>query len=113
MSNANAKPVPNNIKLSAHDRDYSNKEEPSDWFTEFQLSLPMTWMEAVKVDQFSLQLAAGSYAEEWFMDLPSRDKVDMAVLKTAFLKRWLPTKRPKWTKSQQREQITSDFYQPS
>ncbi|KAI6040082.1 hypothetical protein EDC04DRAFT_2894455 [Pisolithus marmoratus] len=54
--------------------DYLNKEEPSDWFAEFQLSLLMTWTEAMKVDQFSRQLVAGSYAEEWFMDLLSRDK---------------------------------------
>ncbi|KAI6046569.1 hypothetical protein EDC04DRAFT_2994991 [Pisolithus marmoratus] len=85
--------------------DYANKEEPSDWFTEFQLSLPTTWTEAMKVDRFGLQLAAGSYADEWFTDLPSSDKADMASLKAAFLKRWPANKRLKWTKAQQRERI--------
>ncbi|KAI5995000.1 hypothetical protein EDD15DRAFT_2365904 [Pisolithus albus] len=85
--------------------DYSGKEEPADWFTEFQLSLPTTWSEMTKVDRFGLQLAVGSYADEWFTNLPSEDKADMASLKAAFLKRWPPTKRPKWTKAQQRERI--------
>ncbi|KAI6025241.1 hypothetical protein PISMIDRAFT_23644 [Pisolithus microcarpus 441] len=84
-------------------RDYLGREEPADWFTEFQLSLLASWTERMKLDQFGMQLAVGSYADEWFMDLPSEDKADMAMLKAAFLKWWPPTRRLKWTKMQQHE----------
>ncbi|KAI6109040.1 hypothetical protein EDD16DRAFT_1711553 [Pisolithus croceorrhizus] len=85
--------------------DYSSKGEPADWFTEFQLSLPSTWSEAMKVDRFGLQLTAGSYVDEWFADLPSKDKVDMTALKAAFLKWWPSVKKPRWMRAQQQECI--------
>ncbi|KAI6011807.1 hypothetical protein PISMIDRAFT_29855 [Pisolithus microcarpus 441] len=85
--------------------DYSNNEEPADWFAAFQLSLPSTWSDAMKVDRFAMQLVVGSYADKWFMDLMLREKADLSMLKAAFLKRWPPVKRPKWTKMQQRERI--------
>ncbi|KAI5998600.1 hypothetical protein EDD15DRAFT_2363410 [Pisolithus albus] len=72
--------------------DYANKEEPADWFTEFQLSLPTTWSEDMKIDRFGLQVAVGSYADEWFTDLPTSDKASLAALKAAFLKRALVLK---------------------
>ncbi|KAI5983965.1 hypothetical protein EDD15DRAFT_2375808 [Pisolithus albus] len=84
--------------------DCAGKGKPADWFTEFQLSLPATWSKTMKIDQFSLQLAAGSQADEWFVDLPAREKTDMATLKVAFLKRWPPTWRPKWTRTPQQQE---------
>ncbi|KAI6009916.1 hypothetical protein PISMIDRAFT_30456 [Pisolithus microcarpus 441] len=55
--------------------DYGNKEEPTEWFTQFQLSIPDAWMDMRKVDRFGLQLAPGSYADDWFGNLPSAEKL--------------------------------------
>jgi hypothetical protein len=47
----------------------------------------------------------GSYADKWFNDLGTMETASMAVLHIAFFKRWLPMKKPKWSKAQQKEQI--------
>ena len=49
--------------------DYSDKDEPAHWFTQFQLALPDTWSEAAKLQRFQMQLAPGGYADEWFNEL--------------------------------------------
>ena len=46
--------------------DYSDKDEPAHWFTQFQLTLPDMWSEAAKLQRFQMQLAPGGYADEWF-----------------------------------------------
>ncbi|KIM53753.1 hypothetical protein SCLCIDRAFT_31669 [Scleroderma citrinum Foug A] len=85
--------------------DYSNSEEPAHWFAQFQLVLPDMWSEAAKVQRFQLQLAPGGYTEEWFDALPASDQASLAAIRTAFLKRWPPTKWAKWSRLQQRERI--------
>ncbi|KAI6016336.1 hypothetical protein PISMIDRAFT_29233 [Pisolithus microcarpus 441] len=89
--------------------DYGNREEPMEWFAQFQLSVPDLWSETRKVDCFGLQLAPGSYADNWFMDLPSEDKEDMRALKAAFIKRWPLAKHPKLTRVQQRERVKDQW----
>ncbi|KIM57134.1 hypothetical protein SCLCIDRAFT_17024 [Scleroderma citrinum Foug A] len=85
--------------------DYSNSEEPAHWFVQFQLALPDTWSEVAKIQWFQLQLAPRGYAEEWFNTLPTSELASLAMVRTAFLKRWPPMKRVKWLRLQQRERV--------
>ncbi|KAG1821263.1 hypothetical protein EV424DRAFT_1347018 [Suillus variegatus] len=51
--------------------DYGDKEEPTEWFAQFELSLPETWSDRQRIDRFAMQLAPGQIAEEWFQGLSS------------------------------------------
>jgi len=85
--------------------DYSDKEEPAHWFAQFQLALPESWPKVAKVQRFHMQLAPGGYANEWFDALTASEHASVAAIRTAFLRQWPPTKRAKWSKVQQKEQI--------
>ncbi|KIJ11407.1 hypothetical protein PAXINDRAFT_15708 [Paxillus involutus ATCC 200175] len=91
--------------------DYGKEEEPVDWFALFQLSLPVTWSDNRKVEQFKLQLMPGSYTEEWFNDLGTIKMASMAALCTACFRRWPPMKKPRWSRVQQKEQIRGQTLQ--
>ncbi|KIK79929.1 hypothetical protein PAXRUDRAFT_36329 [Paxillus rubicundulus Ve08.2h10] len=64
--------------------DYSDKEEPADWFALLQLTLSESWMDDQMVRCFSKYMAPNSLAEEWFDGLLSSDKYDMGMLQKAF-----------------------------
>ncbi|KAG2029558.1 hypothetical protein BDR03DRAFT_1018217 [Suillus americanus] len=49
--------------------DYNNKEEPTEWFAQFELSLPMSWSDSQRIERFEMQLAPGNVAEEWFQEI--------------------------------------------
>ncbi|KIJ57729.1 hypothetical protein HYDPIDRAFT_34845, partial [Hydnomerulius pinastri MD-312] len=85
--------------------DYSNNEEPTSWFQQFQLAVPSSWNDARKIERFQLQLAMGSYAEDWFNGLSSAELTSMTTLRTAFMKRWPPPPRPTWTRQIQKERV--------
>ncbi|KIJ10422.1 hypothetical protein PAXINDRAFT_157639 [Paxillus involutus ATCC 200175] len=85
--------------------DYSDKEEPVDWFALFQLTLPKSWTEDQMVRRFGQYMAPNSLAEEWFDGLSSLDMYDMTTLRKAFRERWPPRKRPQWSRAQQRERV--------
>ncbi|KAG1880059.1 hypothetical protein F4604DRAFT_1679179 [Suillus subluteus] len=51
--------------------DYGDKEEPTEWFAQFELSLPEAWTDMQQIDCFAMQLAPGQIVEEWFQDLLS------------------------------------------
>ena len=85
--------------------DYSDKDKPTHWFTQFQLALPDTWSEAAKLQRFQMQLAPGGYVDEWFNALSVSERSSLASIRAAFLKQWPPTKQAKWTKVQQKERV--------
>ncbi|KIJ10049.1 hypothetical protein PAXINDRAFT_182069 [Paxillus involutus ATCC 200175] len=91
--------------ISLFRSDYSDKEEPADWFALLQLTLPESWTDDQMVRRFGKYMAPNSLAEEWFDNLPSSDKYDMGTLRKAFRKRWPPRKRPQWSRAQQCERI--------
>jgi len=53
--------------------------------------------------------AAGTWgdtaADEWFGALPAAEHTSLAVIRTAFLKRWSSAKRPKLSRVEQRARI--------
>ncbi|KAG1871823.1 hypothetical protein DFJ58DRAFT_722574 [Suillus subalutaceus] len=77
--------------------DYGDKEEPTEWFLQFELSLPKTWFDTQRIDCFAMQLAPGQIAEEWFQGLSSTQISTFLGLRTIFRKRWPPPKRPKYS----------------
>ncbi|KAG1768909.1 hypothetical protein EV702DRAFT_1203113 [Suillus placidus] len=85
--------------------DYGDKEEPTEWFAQFELSLPGSWGDDKRLDCFEMQLAPGQIAEEWFQDVTPTRTITFAGLKAAFWKRWPPPKRPKYMWVQQKERI--------
>ena len=85
--------------------DYSDKEEPAHWFAQFQLALPDSWPEATKVQWFQMQLAPRGYADEWFDALTASERASVAAIRTVFLRQWPLTKRARWSKVQQKEQV--------
>ncbi|KAG1788456.1 uncharacterized protein HD556DRAFT_1403608 [Suillus plorans] len=87
--------------------DYSGNEEPSTWFTEFQLSLPTTWTDTQRVRRFSMQLVPGQMADQWFQSLNSVQTATFAALTIAFFKRWPLLKPPKLSRAQQRERVAA------
>ncbi|KAI5984749.1 hypothetical protein EDD15DRAFT_2374870 [Pisolithus albus] len=84
--------------------DYSNKEDPAEWFALFRLATT-SLTEKEKVTRFKCQLYPGGLAEEWFTDLDSSEKMNLADIKNAFGQRWPARRRPKWSRAQQRERI--------
>jgi hypothetical protein len=98
-------------KVDVFHGDYSKEEEPTEWFMTFQLSLPSSWNDDQKVERFQLHLVPNSYADEWFNNLSVLDTMSMTVLRAAFFKRWPPTKKPKWSKAQQKERIRGHVLQ--
>ncbi|KIJ05586.1 hypothetical protein PAXINDRAFT_158994 [Paxillus involutus ATCC 200175] len=98
-------------KVDMFHGDYSKEEEPTEWFMMFQLSLPSSWNDDQKVERFQLHLVPNSYADEWFNNLSVLDTMSMTALRAAFFKRWPPTKKPKWSKAQQKERIRGHVLQ--
>ncbi|KAF9232043.1 hypothetical protein BU15DRAFT_81671 [Melanogaster broomeanus] len=85
--------------------DYSNGEEPSDWFPQFYLSLPVTWTDRQIIKRFEMQLAPGKLAEIWFKSLTPSETATFEALKTAFYARWPVPKTAVYTAAQRRERI--------
>lgn len=88
--------------------DYGDKEEPTEWFAQFELSLLETWTDRQRIDRFAMQLAPGQIAEEWFQGLSSLRISTFLDLRTAFRKRWPPPKRPKYSRMQQKERVMAE-----
>ncbi|KAG1818249.1 hypothetical protein EV424DRAFT_1540191 [Suillus variegatus] len=89
--------------------DYANKEEPTEWFAQFELSMPASWNDSQRISRFEMQLAPGNIAEEWFQDIAARKSFTFSGLKIAFRKRWPPPKRPKYTRAQQKEWVMAEL----
>jgi len=89
--------------------DYGAKEEPTEWFAQFELLLPGSWNDDKRVDRFEMQLAPGQLAEEWFQVIAPTRTITFTGLKAAFRKRWPPPKRPKYTRAQQKERIIAEL----
>jgi hypothetical protein len=85
--------------------DYGEGENPSAWFAQFELSLPISWTDAQRVQRFGMQLTPGEVAEEWYQGLNSSHLSSFHNLKSEFFKRWPPPKRPRLTRAQQKERI--------
>ncbi|KAG1835436.1 hypothetical protein EV424DRAFT_1340551 [Suillus variegatus] len=88
--------------------DYGDKEEPTEWFAQFELSLPETWSDRQRIDRFAMQLAPGQIAEEWFQGLSSTRISTFLDLRTTFRRRWPPPKRPKYSRMQQKERVMAE-----
>ncbi|KIK21566.1 hypothetical protein PISMIDRAFT_103871, partial [Pisolithus microcarpus 441] len=84
--------------------DYSNNEDPTEWFALFRLAMS-SLMDTEKVTRFECQLYPGGLVEEWFIDLDAAEKASLADIKNAFVRRWPMMRRPKWSRTQQRERI--------
>ncbi|KAG2746616.1 hypothetical protein P692DRAFT_20886750 [Suillus brevipes Sb2] len=84
---------------------YGENENPSAWFAQFELSLPISWTDTQRIQRFGMQLTPGEVAEEWYHNLTSLHLSSFANLKHEFFKRWPPPKRPKLTRAQQKERI--------
>ncbi|KAG1818236.1 hypothetical protein EV424DRAFT_1540174 [Suillus variegatus] len=82
--------------------DYGENENPSAWFAQFELSLPMNWTDMQRVQRFGMQLTPGEAAEEWYQSLTSKQLSSFADLKLVFFKRWPHPKCPKLTRAQER-----------
>jgi len=85
--------------------DYGENENPSVWFAQFELSLPISWTDAQRIQWFGMQLTPGEIAEEWYHNLTSHHLSSFSNLKLEFFKCWPPPKRPKLTQAQQKECI--------
>jgi hypothetical protein len=85
--------------------DYGENENPSAWFAQFELSLPISWTDMQRIQRFGMQLTPGEVAEEWYHNLTSSHLSSFANLKHEFFKRWPPLKCPKLTRAQQKERI--------
>ncbi|KAG1725900.1 uncharacterized protein EDB91DRAFT_1086968 [Suillus paluster] len=83
--------------------DYGDREEPTEWFVQFELSLPESWTDTQKIDHFIMQLVPGQMAEEWYQSLKSLQTNTFTILKSTFRKRWPPPKQPKYSHAQQKE----------
>ncbi|KAG2141360.1 hypothetical protein DEU56DRAFT_911467 [Suillus clintonianus] len=103
MPSENPRPVP------LFRGDYGDKEEPTEWFAQFELSLLESWDDDKKVDRFEMQLAPGNLAEEWFQDNVPTKSITFASLKLAFRGRWPPPRRPRYTRAQQKERIMAEI----
>jgi hypothetical protein len=86
---------------------YGENENPVAWFAQFELSLPISWTDAQRVQRFTMQLTPGEAAAEWSQSLTSVQISSFADLKAEFFKRWPAPKRPKLTRAQQKERIMS------
>ncbi|KAG2739342.1 hypothetical protein P692DRAFT_20756633 [Suillus brevipes Sb2] len=84
--------------------DYREKEEPTLWFAQFQLSLPDSYTEIQRIRRFKMQLAPGSMADQWFYDI-SLTCHSFSQLQAEFLTRWPPPKPPQYSRAQQKERI--------
>ncbi|KAI6011749.1 hypothetical protein PISMIDRAFT_96202 [Pisolithus microcarpus 441] len=84
--------------------DYSNKEDPAEWFALFRLATS-SLTDSEKVTRFECQLYPGGLAEEWFTELDAAEKASLADIKNAFIRRWPMMRRPKWSRAQQRERV--------
>ncbi|KIK29659.1 hypothetical protein PISMIDRAFT_21326 [Pisolithus microcarpus 441] len=84
--------------------DYSNKEDPVEWFALFRLAMTKL-SDTEKVTCFECQLYPGGLAEEWFTDLDLAEKMSLTDIKNAFIWRWPMMRKPKWSRAQQRERI--------
>ncbi|KIM54253.1 hypothetical protein SCLCIDRAFT_1222225 [Scleroderma citrinum Foug A] len=60
--------------------DYSNSHEPA--------TAPIYTARHVVGGSQKMQLALGGFAEDWYSALPASDKVSLATIRVAFLKRW-------------------------
>ncbi|KAG1810940.1 uncharacterized protein BJ212DRAFT_1484068 [Suillus subaureus] len=85
--------------------DYGGNENPSAWFAQFELLLPIAWTDTQCVQRFSMQLTPGEVTEEWYHNLTSLHLSSFTNLKHEFFKCWPPPKRPKLTQAQQKECI--------
>jgi hypothetical protein len=77
--------------------DYGENENPSAWFAQFELSLPISWMDTQRIQQFAMQLTPGEAAAEWYQGLTSSHLSSFTNLKAEFFKRWPAPKKPKLT----------------
>ncbi|KAG2034213.1 hypothetical protein BDR03DRAFT_984557 [Suillus americanus] len=93
--------------------DYTNKEEPTEWFAQFELSLPVSWDEAQRIERFEMQLAPGNIAEEWFQGLSPSKLALFSSIKAAFWKRWPPPRQPRYMRAQQKEQVMAEQLEES
>jgi hypothetical protein len=93
--------------------DYANKEEPTEWFAQFELSMPASWNDSQRLTRFEMQLAPGNIAEEWYQDMVTKRTFTFSGLKFAFRKRWPPPRRPKYTRAQQKERIMAEMLEES
>jgi hypothetical protein len=64
--------------------DYANKEEPTEWFTQFELSLPMSWSDSQCIEHFEMQLGLGNVAEEWFQEIATFKTLTFSSIKIMF-----------------------------
>ncbi|KAG2747238.1 hypothetical protein P692DRAFT_201916377 [Suillus brevipes Sb2] len=87
--------------------DYEKGEEPTDWFCQYRLSLPVTFTDAEKIDRFELQCTAGSMAEVWVQNLPTASKGSWAIFSREFAQRWPPPVHVTLTLAQQKDRIKS------
>jgi hypothetical protein len=93
--------------------DYNNKEEPTEWFAQFELSLPMSWSDSQRIERFEMQLAPGNVAEEWFQEIATFKTLTFTSLKLAFRRRWPPPKRTRFTRAQQKERVMAELLDES
>ncbi|KAG1795829.1 hypothetical protein EV424DRAFT_1353400 [Suillus variegatus] len=98
MSSDNPRPVP------LFHGDYRDKEEPSLWFAQFQLSLPDNYLDAQRVRRLKMQMAPGSMADQWFDDVAISCS-SFSQFQAEFISRWPPPKPPKYSRAQQKERV--------
>jgi hypothetical protein len=89
--------------------DYGENENPSAWFAQFELSLPISWTDTQRIQRFAMQLTPGEAAAEWYQGLTSSHLSSFTSLKAEFFKRWPAPKKPKLTRAQQKERIMAQI----
>lgn len=107
ITNPAQPPMTTIMPLPSFYGDYEKGEEPTDWFRQYRLSLPVNFTDGEKIDRFELQCAAGSMAEVWVQTLPTASRANWAAFSLAFAQRWPPPVHVTLTLAQQKDRIKS------
>ena len=59
---------------------FSDEENPTMWFTEFQRMLPLTWTDAEKTSHFANHIVPSSYTSDWFNALTPAETATLAKI---------------------------------